>query len=120
MPSFLHRAAGSRATVPAAIAESRVDYHTSDTIMRIAELPEHLIIVGGGFVAAEFAHIFSALGTRVTLVIRGATLLRRRRYITAHTAPSTPVAIAASRPCTRCASPNAMLSTSTPTSAPPR
>ena len=70
-------AAGSRATVPAAIAESRVDYHTSDTIMRIAELPEHLIIVGGGFVAAEFAHIFSALGTRVTLVIRGATLLRQ-------------------------------------------
>ena len=70
-------AAGSRATVPAAIAESRVDYHTSDTIMRIAELPEHLVIVGGGFVAAEFAHIFSALGTRVTLVIRGATLLRQ-------------------------------------------
>ena len=70
-------AAGSRATVPAAIAESRVKYHTSDTVMRIAELPEHLVIVGGGFVAAEFAHIFSALGTRVTLVIRGATLLRQ-------------------------------------------
>ena len=70
-------AAGSRATVPAAIAESGVDYHTSDTIMRIADVPEHLVIVGGGFVAAEFAHIFSALGTRVTLVIRGSTLLRQ-------------------------------------------
>ncbi|WP_102143463.1 mycothione reductase [Mycobacterium hubeiense] len=69
-------AAGSRATVPPEIAESRIDYHTSDTIMRIAELPEHLVIVGGGFVAAEFAHIFSALGTRVTLVVRGSTLLR--------------------------------------------
>ncbi len=69
-------AAGSRAMVPAAIAESGVGYHTSDTIMRIADLPEHLVIVGGGFVAAEFAHIFSALGARVTLVIRGATLLR--------------------------------------------
>ena len=44
--------------------------------MRIADVPEHLVIVGGGFVAAEFAHIFSALGTRVTLVIRGSTLLR--------------------------------------------
>ena len=69
-------AAGSRATVPAAIAESGVDYHTSDTVMRLAELPEHLVIVGGGFVAAEFAHVFSALGTRVTLVIRGSTMLR--------------------------------------------
>jgi mycothione reductase len=43
--------------------------------MRIAELPEHILIVGGGYVAAEFAHIFSSLGSRVTLVIRGTTLL---------------------------------------------
>ena len=44
--------------------------------MRIPELPEHLVIVGGGFVACEFAHVFSALGVRITLVIRGGTLLR--------------------------------------------
>jgi mycothione reductase len=69
-------AAGSRPVIPEAIAESGVDYHTSDTIMRIADVPEHLVIVGGGFVAAEFAHIFSALGARVTLVIRSGTLLR--------------------------------------------
>ena len=31
--------------------------------MRIADVPEHLVIVGGGFVAAEFAHVFSALGS---------------------------------------------------------
>jgi mycothione reductase len=68
-------AAGSRAMVPDAIAQSGVDFHTSDTIMRIPELPEHLVIVGGGYVAAEFAHVFSALGTRVTMVIRGGTLL---------------------------------------------
>lgn len=68
-------AAGSRAVVPDAIAECGVPYHTSDTIMRIAEIPAHLVIVGGGFVAAEFAHIFSALGSRVTLVIRGSSLL---------------------------------------------
>jgi mycothione reductase len=34
------------------------------------------VIAGSGFVATEFAHIFSALGVRVTLVIRGSTLLR--------------------------------------------
>ncbi|MDI3314348.1 MAG: mycothione reductase [Mycobacterium sp.] len=69
-------AAGSRPVIPQAILASGVDYHTSDTIMRIPELPEHLAIVGGGFVAAEFAHIFSALGVRITLVIRGGMLLR--------------------------------------------
>ena len=68
-------AAGARAVIPPAIAECGMEFHTSDTIMRIPELPEHLVIVGGGFVAAEFAHVFSALGTKVTIVIRGSTLL---------------------------------------------
>ena len=68
-------AAGSRAMVPEVIADSGVEFHTSDTIMRIPELPEHLVIVGGGFIAAEFAHVFSALGSRVTVVIRGAAML---------------------------------------------
>jgi mycothione reductase len=69
-------AAGSRPVIPSAIAASGVRYHTSDTVMRVPELPEHVVIVGSGFVAAEFAHVFSALGSRVTLVIRGATMLR--------------------------------------------
>ncbi|MEB3984012.1 mycothione reductase [Mycobacterium sp. 663a-19] len=69
-------AAGSRPVVPPAILASGVAYHTSDTVMRIPELPEHIVIVGSGYVAAEFAHIFSALGARVTLVIRGGCMLR--------------------------------------------
>lgn len=69
-------AAGSRPVVPPAILASGVEYHTSDTVMRIPELPEHVVIVGSGFVAAEFAHVFSALGARITLVIRGGCLLR--------------------------------------------
>ncbi len=68
-------AAGARATVPQAIADCGVTYHTSDTIMRLPELPDHIVIVGGGFVAAEFAHVFSALGARVTIVLRGTTML---------------------------------------------
>ncbi len=74
------RSGGDRRRLPRAWYRRRSPtaacrYHTSDTIMRIPDLPEHLVIVGGGFVAAEFAHIFSALGTQVTLVIRGSTLL---------------------------------------------
>jgi mycothione reductase len=68
-------AAGSRVNIPPAITECGVEYYTSDDIMRIPELPEHLVIVGGGFVAAEFAHVFSALGVRVTIVVRGHGLL---------------------------------------------
>ncbi len=50
--------------------------HTSDSIMRIDELPRRLIILGGGAVATEFAHIFSALGVKVTLINRSEPLLR--------------------------------------------
>jgi mycothione reductase len=70
-------AAGSRAVIPDLDGLSDVDYHTSDTVMRIAELPESMIILGGGYVAAEFAHIFSALGTQVMVINRSAALLRK-------------------------------------------
>ncbi|ULE33024.1 mycothione reductase [Mycobacterium sp. IDR2000157661] len=69
-------AAGSRPVVPDAVTECGVPYHTNDTIMRIADIPEHLIIIGGGFIACEFAHVFSSFGSRVTLLLRGGALLR--------------------------------------------
>jgi mycothione reductase len=70
-------AAGAHATVPTVVSESGVPFHTSDTVMRLAELPERLVILGSGFIAAEFAHVFSALGSRVTVVARSNGLLRR-------------------------------------------
>src|SRR5271163_599607 len=69
-------AAGARAVIPPAILDCGVHYYTSNDVMRMAELPKHMVIVGGGFVACEFAHIFSALGVRITMVIRGGSLLR--------------------------------------------
>lgn len=50
--------------------------HTNETIMRFDQVPEHLVIIGGGYIAAEFAHIFSGLGSRVTVLARSASLLR--------------------------------------------
>ena len=61
-------AAGSRPRIPE--WASGVPYHTNDDIMRLPELPESLTIVGGGFIAMEFAHVFDALGTKVTVVSR--------------------------------------------------
>ncbi|MPV49141.1 mycothione reductase [Pseudactinotalea sp. HY160] len=69
-------ASGSRPVIPAPIAESGVPFHTSDTVMRIDELPASIAIVGGGFIAAEFAHVFSSLGVAVTIVTRGPAMLR--------------------------------------------
>lgn len=69
-------AAGSRPVVPEVIARSGVAYHTSDTIMRIEDLPSPLVILGGGYIAAEFAHVFAALGVDVRLVARSSPLLR--------------------------------------------
>ncbi|MFL6163449.1 MAG: mycothione reductase [Jatrophihabitantaceae bacterium] len=69
-------AAGGRPVIPDVIADSRVPFHTSDTIMRIEELPQRLLIIGGGYIAAEFAHIFSALGVAVTVLARSTQLLR--------------------------------------------
>ena len=68
-------AAGSRPVIPPPVAGSGVPYHTSDTVMRIEDLPEHVVILGSGYIGAEFAHVFSALGARVSIVGRS-TLLR--------------------------------------------
>lgn len=69
-------ATGSRPIIPAEIASSGVKYYTNDDVMRLPELPEHLVIVGSGFIATEFAHVFSALGSRVSIIGRSGHLLR--------------------------------------------
>ncbi|MDO5500910.1 MAG: mycothione reductase [Propionibacteriaceae bacterium] len=70
-------ATGSRPRpLPVAVPEGAT-VHTSDTIMRLEKLPRSLVIIGGGFIAAEFAHVFSAYGTRVTVINRSNGLLLR-------------------------------------------
>jgi len=68
--------AGSRPTIPEVADLDATGFHTSDSIMRLDELPESLIIIGSGFIAAEFAHVFSSFGTKVTLIARSNLLLR--------------------------------------------
>jgi mycothione reductase len=69
-------AAGGRPTVPDIEGLDQVAYHTSDTVMRLDELPERLVILGSGFIAAEFAHVFSSFGVAVTVIARSGALLR--------------------------------------------
>ena len=70
-------AAGARPLIPMIPGLDAVDYHTSDTIMRLTELPKHLIIVGGGYIATEMAHVFGSFGTEITMINRSARLLGR-------------------------------------------
>ncbi len=69
-------AAGARPIVPPIIGLVETGFHTSDSIMRLPELPKRLGIIGGGFIAAEMGHVFSALGSSVTLINRSNSLLR--------------------------------------------
>ncbi len=69
-------AAGARVLVPDVPGLADVPFHTSDTIMRIEQLPEHLVVLGGGFIAAELSHVFRSLGSRVTIINRGRHLLK--------------------------------------------
>ncbi len=68
-------AAGSRPVIPPLPGLESVDYHTSDTVMRIERLPASMVIVGGGYIAAEMSHIFGGLGVTVTIIGRGPALL---------------------------------------------
>ena len=69
-------AAGARPVVPELPGLLESPFHTSDTIMRVETLPERLVILGGGFIAVEMAHVFGALGAQVTIVARRNRLLR--------------------------------------------
>jgi mycothione reductase len=69
-------ATGSRPWVPPLVAASGVPYHTSDTVMRIDDLPQRVAIIGGGYIGAEFAHIFSSFGAEVTVIARGDQIAR--------------------------------------------
>ena len=75
-------AAGGRPRLLDVEGLDRVDpdrgVHTSDTVMRMEALPNGSSSSGGGFIAAEFAHILDALGSHVTWVHRGERLLEHQ------------------------------------------
>lgn len=66
---------GSKPTIPAIKRLEKVSYHTSDTILRIDRLPESIAIIGGGYIAAEYGHFFSAMGSKVTVIGRNPQFL---------------------------------------------
>jgi mycothione reductase len=70
-------AAGSRPVIPLIAGLDQVPYFTSDNVMRLETLPKSMVVVGGGYIAAEMSHIFGAFGTTVTIIERADTLLEK-------------------------------------------
>jgi len=64
-------ATGSQPAVPPINGLNSVNYHTTDTIFDITEIPQSIVIVGGGVIGVEFANIFTSLKTEVTIVELG-------------------------------------------------
>jgi pyruvate/2-oxoglutarate dehydrogenase complex dihydrolipoamide dehydrogenase (E3) component len=54
-----------------------VPYFTNSTILELTEVPAHLVIVGGSYIALEFGQMFRRFGSRVTLLVRGERILAR-------------------------------------------
>lgn len=68
-------ASGARPGLPPVRGLENVDFLTNESLLRLRRRPESMIILGGGYIAAEYAHFFSAMGTDVTIVQRNARLV---------------------------------------------
>ena len=54
-----------------------IPYFTSTSILALTVVPEHLLIVGGGYVGLEFGQMFNRFGSKVTLLDKNENLLKR-------------------------------------------
>jgi pyruvate/2-oxoglutarate dehydrogenase complex dihydrolipoamide dehydrogenase (E3) component len=68
--------AGTRASVPRIEGLDGVPFLDNASIMELDVVPEHLVILGGGYIGVEFGQLFRRLGSRVTIVQSGGQLLR--------------------------------------------
>jgi len=66
---------GARPLIPPIKGVESIEYLTNESALQLTERPESMIIVGGGYIAAEFAHFFEAMGTQVTIVQRNKRLV---------------------------------------------
>ena len=68
---------GGRAVEPGIPGAEVVETLTNSSILALDTLPEHLVVVGGGYVGLEFAQVFRRFGSKVTVVEKGPRLLSR-------------------------------------------
>ncbi len=69
--------AGARPAKPSMAGIENVVTLDSTSIMELDTVPEHLLVVGGGYIGLEFGQMFRRFGSQVTVIQRGANLLAR-------------------------------------------
>ncbi len=68
---------GTRPLIPEIAGLETVRYYTNSSMLELTNLPSHLVILGGSYIALEFAQIFRRFGSRVTVLVRGQRILAR-------------------------------------------
>jgi mycothione reductase len=66
---------GARPGIPPIKGIENVDYLTSDTVLELETPPKSIIIIGGGYIGAEYGHFFSGIGTKTTIIQRAFRIL---------------------------------------------
>lgn len=66
---------GARPFIPPIKGLTEMEYLTNENVLELKERPDSLIIIGGGYIVAEYSHFFDAVGTKVTIVQRNERLL---------------------------------------------
>jgi len=66
---------GARPFIPSVRGIETIPYLTNESALQLTKRPESMIILGGGYIAAEFAHFFEAMSTRVTIFQRNMRLV---------------------------------------------
>jgi len=66
---------GTRPYIPDIPGLTEIDYLTSRSILELNELPEHLVVLGGGYIGLEFGQMFRRFGSQVTIIHHGEHLL---------------------------------------------
>lgn len=71
---------GARAVVPDIPGLADIDFLTNVSILELDTLPEHLVIIGGSYIALEFAQMYRRFGASVTVVEKGPRLASREDH----------------------------------------
>jgi pyruvate/2-oxoglutarate dehydrogenase complex dihydrolipoamide dehydrogenase (E3) component len=66
---------GARPAIPPIDGLEETDYLTSTSIMELGSVPDHLIVLGGGYIGLEFGQMFRRFGAEVTIIDRGEHIL---------------------------------------------
>jgi pyruvate/2-oxoglutarate dehydrogenase complex dihydrolipoamide dehydrogenase (E3) component len=69
-------ATGTQPAIPAFPGIETVDVLTNNNIFHLSQVPDSILVIGGGAIAVEMAQAFTRLGSAVTMIIRGPRLLR--------------------------------------------